>query len=112
MPDLTYYIGSGPIVIQNGFGSDHAECVINYSLVEEGKTSFNTNIFSFNPAVGVIGINTSSLSLHLTEVTLIVKAISNLSGAQAQQIFTVTFLDNCRDITLLPAAFSDVYSTA
>ena len=91
--DLTYYIGQGPEFILDGFGSQQENCAIQYSLVEEGKNAYDFSIFSFSSLSPMIKIDTDRASLHLEDVTLILKATSVDSGSVATQIFTVTFQD-------------------
>lgn len=79
-PDLTYYIGTGALEIPDGFLSDQSPCSITYSLIEEGQTSYDTTLFTFDSTSPIITINTADISLNLLEKTLILKAVSDDSG--------------------------------
>lgn len=82
-PDITYYLGTGPITIPDGFFNEQPQCTITYSLEEEGTGTFDSNIFTFTPTSPVITIDTSDLNLQLAEKTLILLATSDLSGSTA-----------------------------
>lgn len=110
-PDLTYQIGAGPLLIPDGFGSEQDLCTLSYSLVEEGKSTYDQNIFQFNSNSAVVTIDTSDNSLHQTEKTLILRVLSVESGSVAQQIFTVSFFNGCNDLILTPAAFEKFQGT-
>ena len=100
-------MGTGTYLITDGFTSEQPDCTVTYSLIEEGKNTYDTAIFDFTSSSAVIKINTDDINLHLVEKTLILRAVSVDSGSFAQQIFTVTFLNGCNDVILSAAVWDN-----
>lgn len=107
-PDITYYLGTGPVIIPDGFRNDQPQCTVTYSLRQEGRTGYDQTIYDFMSDSAVITIDTADMLLDMQEQTLILTATSDLSQKTARQVFTVTFIDGCRDASLSKPRFSDL----
>lgn len=82
--DFTYTINSGPVFSDGDFSNLYSECVVTFSLVEQGTTEYDTAIFTevTTPSYGVTTESTNR-DLDKTVKTLVLTATCDKSKNQA-----------------------------
>jgi hypothetical protein len=109
--DFTYYLGSGPSEPKGGNFVFNPTCGVECNLNQDYSGTFSADIFTFDAVNCIVTVNTALPNLHNTDTTLVLTGEAPESNSKATQIFTITFIDECKNVALEAPEFAETTTT-